>query len=138
MSKSSGYSESEILRMQEEAILRVRQMQDRARRTAQAGQDPEAFVQEEVSQEAQPEVVEPEVVDAAPGTGSGRTSRIPGLAGLGNLGNIFSASGSSPISSLLNWAGGDRIIILVLLALLLGDDGDQTLILALCYLLLFD
>ena len=140
MTRSSGYSEAELLKMQEDAIARVRQMQERARRNLGEvqGQDPE------------PELVQPEVIPPASSTGPAQQRNNNAtnntnsntaqslLPSLGNLSNLFSASGNSPISTLLSWAGGDRIIILVLIVILLGDNADQTLLLALCYLLLFD
>lgn len=133
MTRSSGYSETDLLKMQEEALSRVRQMQERARLTLGegAGQD-----QEPEPEPVNPEVLPPSEAPQPPNRRANTTQSL--LPGLGSLGSLLSSSGNSPISTLLSWAGGDRIIILILIVILLGDSGDQTLLLALCYLLLFD
>ena len=135
MTRSSGYTESELLKMQEDAIARVRQMQERARLTI--GGDFANPIPAAEPEPVVPEVIPPQSAGSPPSERQNNTAQSL-LPGLGNLGGLLSASGNSPISTLLNWAGGDRIIVLVLIVLLLGDSADQTLLLALCYLLLFD
>ena len=57
--------------------------------------------------------------------------REGGLAGL--LGGA-----SSSLGGLVELLGGDRIILIALIFLLLGEEDDPAMILSLCYLLLFD
>lgn len=144
MTRSSGYSESELMQMQQDAIRRVREMQERAQRTI-AGDGWNRSTPEE----PEPVVVEAEQVPAeeVPPSHDNHNNRPPQrntgggpLAGLnlGGLSNLFSGRTSSPIAGLLSWAGGERMIILLLLVLLMGEDTDQTLLLALFYLLIMD
>lgn len=167
---TSGYSEGELLQMQQDAIRRVKQMQERAKVNLQAQQSD--WNSPTIGQgQGQPAVP---VLQPIPQGGRGQNQnqnqnqgqrgmaprgspnqqwnngqqRSPAPAppsnaasgGLGSLGGLSSllSGGSSPLSGLLGAIGGDRILILLLMVVLLGEEGDQTLILALCYLLLFD
>lgn len=142
MTRSSGYSESELMQMQQDAIRRVREMQERAQRTL-AGDEWNSSTPPSLPPETQatsePEQIPTEQVSPPPQRENRQHNNGP-LAGLnlGNLGSLFSGRTSSPISGLLSWAGGDRMIILLLMVLLMGEDTDQTLLMALFYLLIFE
>ncbi len=144
MTRSSGYSESELMQMQQDAIRRVREMQERAQRTL-AGTPWDSSAPDEPQpqpEEGEPEQIPTEQVSPPPARNNrpqGNTGGGP-LAGLnlGSLSNLFSGRTSSPIAGLLSWAGGERMIILLLLVLLMGEDTDQTLLLALFYLLIME
>ena len=168
MSPNSGYSENELLQMQQDAIRRVQEMQQRAQRTLENGwntgqEQPAAPVETVV-----PEIMEPAALPP-PGPNQNQGHTPPGgqnarqgqqngnpfagtplaglgssLGGLGNLGNLanlgslFQGQTSSPIGGLMQWAGGERGILVALLVLLMGEGADPTLLLALFYLVMFD
>ena len=154
MTGSSGYTDGELLQMQQDAIARVKEMQERARAniTAQegwtgsapgsapsqtedssGGQEPPP---REESSRAEPSRGNPGSPENPPAPASSMPANPPpvregGLAGL--LGGA-----SSSLGGLVELLGGDRIILIALIFLLLGEEDDPAMILSLCYLLLFD
>lgn len=108
------YTEQELRQMQEEALQRLQQMQEQARRTAQQN----GWVG------SQPEPPSPQPPPPPP---TGQDSF-----------DLFRGQTSSPLAGLLQWAGGERGILLALLAVLMGEHADPALLLALFYLAMFD
>ncbi|MBQ9109391.1 MAG: hypothetical protein IJY02_05150 [Oscillospiraceae bacterium] len=105
----TDYTEQELRQMQEEALQRLRQMQEQAQRTArQNGWE---------GSSPQPPQPSPPPADAS---------------------DPFRGQISSPLSGLMQWAGGERGILLALLAVLMGEGADPALLLALFYLAMFD
>lgn len=119
----SEYSEQELRQMQEEAIRRVREMQQRAQRTAQQ--------QGWVGSTARAEAEEAAAPPPTPPPQSAGPVPSP-------LAELFRGQTSSPLAGLMQWAGGERGILLALLAVLMGEGADPTLLLALFYLAMFD
>lgn len=123
----SDYTEQELHRMQEDAIRRVREMQQRAERTARAqgwtGSAPQPPPQNQPPQPAQSAPPSPDVAQP--------DAEFP-------LAELFRGQTSSPLSGLMQWAGGERGILLALLAVLMGEGADPALLLALFYLAMFD
>lgn len=119
----SEYSEQELRQMQEEAIRRVREMQQRAQRTAQQ--------QGWVGSTAPAEEEETAPLPSTPPPQSSGPAPSP-------LAELFRGQTSSPLAGLMQWAGGERGILLALLAVLMGEGADPTLLLALFYLAMFD
>ena len=147
------YSEQELQRMQEEAVQRVREMQERARRTAEqrgwtgslpAPSSPRQQPHREnrgPSQQSrqsgrsparQPEPQNQPPRQHAPPAEAPQTGPAAGLP------DLFRGQTSSPLAGLMQWAGGERGILLALLATLMGEGADPTLLLALFYLAMFD
>jgi len=118
----TDYTEQELQRMQEEAIQRVRQMQQRAEQTArQQGWTGSALPPAPPTQtESAPPPVPPTPPAAFP------------------FAELFRGQTSSPLGGLMQWAGGERGILLALLAVLMGEGADPALLLALFYLAMFD
>lgn len=107
----TDYTEQELRQMQEEALQRLRQMQEQAQRTAlQNGWESSS------PQPPQPPPPPPQPDAYDP----------------------FRGQISSPLSGLMQWAGGERGILLALLAVLMGEGADPALLLALFYLAMFD
>ena len=143
MTGSSGYTDGELLRMQQDAIARVKEMQERARAsvTAQEGWTGSPPPSQEGTGEKEPPAPEPKPADPpgekaaapapAPAPSPGREEAASPLEGL--LGGA-----RSPFRGLVQLLGGDRLLILGLLVLLLGEETEPPLLLALFYLLLFD
>ena len=112
--------------MQEEAIRRVLEMQERAQRTArQQGWTGSTLPRQEPEAPSRPEA-EPQPQPQAP-TQTQAPAPSTGMAAAG-----------SPLANLMQWAGGERGVLLALLALLMGEGADPTLLLALVYLTLGD
>ena len=106
----TDYTEQELRQMQEEALQRLRQMQEQARHTARQNGW-------ETSAPQPPQPTPPPRNDTA---------------------DPFRGQISSPLSGLMQWAGGERGILLALLAVLMGEGADPALLLALFYLAMFD
>ncbi len=130
---NSGYSSGEMLRMQQDAIRRVQEMQRRS--------------QERVRQPTTPPIGTPPMQDIA----NGQTNQAPpppvpppttptppsnGLGGL--LSSLLGKKGDGDETGLLAQFGIDeeQALILALLLILLREGADHKLILALCYILL--
>lgn len=122
----SDYTEQELHQMQEDAIRRVREMQQRAERTARqqgwTGSAPQPPPQSQPPQ-AVPNTAQPGAAQP--------NAEFP-------LAELFRGQTSSPLSGLMQWAGGERGILLALLAVLMGEGADPALLLALFYLAMFD
>lgn len=156
MSPNAGYSENELLQMQQEAILRVREMQDRAQRTVENGWSGGSSTAEAppVVPPAAPSPPQPQTSSQNQSSSQTQTpsqqpaadnnllgNLLSGLGGPGaqqNLSRLFQGQTSSPLGGLMQWAGGDRSILIALLVLLMGEGADPTLLLALFYLVMFD
>ena len=121
----TDYTEQELQRMQEEAIQRVRQMQQRAEQTArQQGWTGSALPPTPPTPPTQTESAPPPVPPTPP-------AAFP-------FSELFRGQTSSPLGGLMQWAGGERGILLALLAVLMGEGADPALLLALFYLAMFD
>jgi len=106
----TDYTEQELRQMQEEALQRLRQMQEQARRTArQNGWESSSPPPQQPPPPPQSDPIDP-----------------------------FRGQISSPLSGLMQWAGGERGLLLALLAVLMGEGADPALLLALFYLAMFD
>lgn len=111
---NSGYSASQISAMQQDAVERVREMQRRAREKLESSnQIASAPVRQQPVQQAAYRQSSP-AVPAAP------------------------ASPAQPFQGFLEKLGldGETALILILLFLLINEGADQTLILALVYILM--
>lgn len=113
----SGYSESELFRMQQEAEHRVRELQRRARSTVREEHAPPP-AEPHTAKGGHPTV---SVAQKAPPyeTGIERTQQKSFLS-------LFSSLGLS----------GDTLLILLLIVLLMESEGNTKLVIALFYLLL--
>lgn len=139
--QSNRYNNSDMLRMQQEAIQRVQDMQERARRAAQGGgmrlpDTPAPMPQARPIQEPEPEPAPsplPQAFPAPPEPAPGHHQHNP----LSDLLSSFSGGDSSPLVRLLNGLGldGEQLLILGLLFLLWNEEADHTIMLALLYLL---
>lgn len=112
---ANDYTYSELMQMQDKAIERVREMQERARRTMEA--DPVLPIKEEQKREEKPEEVpkvKAEPVKAVPKNQNQRSGMPFGL----NL-NLDK----------------DRATVLPLLLLLMNEGADNLLLLALTYIM---
>ncbi len=105
----TDYTEQELRQMQEEALQRLRQMQEQAQRTARQNGW-------ESSSPQPPQPLPPQ----------------------SDFHDPFRGQISSPLSGLMQWTGGERGILLTLLAVLMGEGADPALLLALFYLAMFD
>ena len=116
---ASEYSYSEIMEMQDKAIERVRQMQERARRTME--EQPIGNIP--VEKHGEEAVKEPEVqeVRAEP------VKKIP-------TGNNSGGTGGFPFGLNLSM-DKDKATILPLLLLLMNEGADSLLLLALAYIM---
>lgn len=111
---NSGYSASQISAMQQDAVERVREMQRRAREKLEGSNQVSAVpVRQQPVQQAAYRQSSP-AVPAAP------------------------ASPAQPFQGFLEKLGldGETALILILLFLLINEGADQTLILALVYILM--
>lgn len=159
--ESSGYSRYDILKMQREAVERVREMQRRARRTLEG---PPAAV--EAAGTPRPVLTQPPQAEGfhpqkgpiyvqyegePPHRARGYPPQHRQTAEHGrhtvneNMGGYPKNTSSEPSGGLLSQVGSfltslgldnDRLLILILLFVLWGEGADKTLLLALCYLLL--
>ena len=147
------YTEQELQRMQEEAVQRVREMQERARRTAeQRGWTGSLPVQPSSRQQLHQGTRSPARQTRQGNRGSARhpapqnqppqqhtpPAQAPQPGPAAGLPDLFRGQTSSPLAGLMQWAGGERGILLALLATLMGEGADPTLLLALFYLAMFD
>lgn len=115
---ANDYTYSELMEMQDKAIERVRQMQERARLAVQS--DPEADGEEKSQPEEAPlKEEEPE--------------NIP-KAEIVDNNNNFQNHGSFPFGLNLN-LDKDKATILPLLLLLMNEGADRLLLLALVYIM---
>lgn len=140
----NNYSHKDMARMQQEALERVKDMQERSRMVVEQSNIPpvypgfaktppvEAHTQQVNHIHGQQQEVQ--VPQSKP------TGLLGGLFGAGNpLASLMGGSGGEgPISRALDALGidNDKIIILVLLFVLINNQADKKLILALCYILL--
>lgn len=108
----TDYTEQELHQMQEEALQRLRQMQEQAQHTARQNGW-------ETGQDPPP-------------------PPRPSSAERPHPNEMFRGQTSSPLGGLMQWAGGERGILLALLAVLMGEGADPALLLALFYLAMFD
>jgi|GEM_PF-1263239 len=135
----SDYTEQELEQMQQDVIRRVREMQERARRAAEQGgwagsSLPAAGALDLPGQTAPRGTAAP----ALPSPRARPTAGAGAVPPLGGLSDLFRGHTSSPLGGLMQWAGGERGILLALLAVLMGEGADPTLLLALFYLAMFD
>ena len=117
--QSTGYSQGDIMRMQEDAIRRVRQMQQRAQSYAKASPSnaPNPPVQQAPAKEGHTPV---------------HTNSLPAAPQKGQPAAV-NCQNASPLFSLN--LDNDRLLILALLLIMIQEKADMTIILALCYLL---
>ena len=110
----TDYTPRQLQQMEQEAIQRLKEMQQRAQKTAEqqgwTGSIPQGAGQPEVPPPT-PEQPRPAPADTAKPEQS-----------------------STPIGGLLQRLGGERGVLLALLALLMGEGADPTLLLALFWL----
>lgn len=116
--QSTGYSQGDIMRMQEDAIRRVRQMQQRAQSYAGA---PNVQKQSQTPQQTPVKEVHTPV----------NTQSAQAMAQNGQAAPC--QQNASPLFSL--HLDNDRLLILALLLIMIQEKADMTIILALCYLL---
>lgn len=144
---SSGYTDGELLRMQQDAIARVKEMQERAKANVTAQEGWQGTGAAAPGEEPAAAPTGPSQETAAPPTGQAGPSGPPPGARResgpappppsGLLGGLLGGRPSS-LSGIVSALGSDRLLLLALLFLLLREEEDPVLILALCYLLLFD
>lgn len=145
------YDQHDLARMQEDAIRRVREMQERARRAAQGiGASPLPDDREDTAETPDipieiPVSAPPPLFDEPDPPASPRPSRThasshnqgPGLSTLfGGLSSLLNGD-HGRISKVIEGLGldGEQLLILGLLFLLWNEQADYTLMLALLYLL---
>lgn len=166
-SNGNEYTHKDIMRMQQEAVERVKDMQERARKAVESSnypdypefakrpkqseqhQQPDQHRQSE--QYRQPEQYRPnphdkpviQIPQSKSSNNNGSTGGLlSGLLGgnnpLSSIGSIIGGGSNGPISRVMDALGidNDKIIILVLLFILINNQADKKLILALCYILL--
>ncbi len=156
---SSLYSSHDVERMQQDAVKRVREMQERSRRALSQQVEYPSFVRPDPVREPEPAtaspvqgpglsvpVLEPVAEEVppppsshthGPSESSGHTSSpLGGL--LGGLSGFLGGDGSGPVSRVMEALNldNDKLLILMLLLILLNNHADRKLILALCYVLL--
>lgn len=154
----NGYSSREIDRMQRDAMERVKEMQERSRRAVSGDPPEQTAVQSqpaypqfmkrpEAPREASPSpspspppTPQPQAAQAAPPS-ENKGGLLGGLFGggnpLGSLGSLFTGGANGPITRVMDALGidNDKIIILALIFILINNQADKKLILALCYIL---
>jgi hypothetical protein len=115
------YTSQQLEEMEQEAIQQLKEMQQRAHRTAQqqgwTGSTPQPPADQPP---ADPPPAAPSPAEAAPAP------------------NPPLEQEANPLGSLMQRLGGERGILLGLLALLMGEGADPTLLLALFYLAMYD
>lgn len=134
----SGYSSNEMMQMQQDALRRVREMQRRANDNLRSTQ--QYFNGEPIrdgpypASESDNHLPEP-VETFEPKTNKRNHSDASTVS---QRGLSLPFLGMKPLSGLLDSFGLDqeRLLILILIILLINEDADKTLILALCYLML--
>jgi len=120
--QATGYSQGDMIRMQEDAIRRVRQMQKRAQTLTEGGAAP--------LQQAPPALNAPAPAAMAPS----REKRHANGQKPSGHGTPTPREKANPLFSLN--LDDDRLLILALLLVMINEQADMTLILALFYLLL--
>ncbi len=122
--KNINYSSADLMSMQQDALRRVRQMQQLANSkispSSRFDQPPPPAAPRRENSSLPP--APPASAAAKSGVSASAASDLVG----NSLGDFFTAFGGD----------SDRLMILVLLIVLLGEGADQKLLLALCYLLL--
>lgn len=138
----ADFSSEDVLKMQQEAIQRVREMQkiakERIERTNSGGQNENAAfknistanVQNMQNQTQSQNNFVPQRTAPKNGGSFGISETIENLAGIPK-------KAISSISSALESVGidNDRLLIIIMILILLSDDSDKSLVLALFYLL---
>ncbi len=122
--KNINYSSADLMSMQQDALRRVRQMQQLA--NSKITPSPRF---DQPPPPAAPRRQIPSLPPTPPSSAAAKNEASATAASslVGNpLGDLFAAFGGD----------SDRLMILVLLIVLLGEGADQKLLLALCYLLL--
>lgn len=128
MANNSGYTGSQVLSMQKDAVRRVNEMQRQAR--------------ERVRQSAGGGSPQPTSPPRAPGPGAGPPSPIAPIAPTAPIAQpvieLAAQAAPNPFQGMLQRLGFDQetVTLLVLLLLLVNEGSDTMLILALVYLLL--
>lgn len=138
-------SEEDFLRMQQEAVLRVREMQQRARRTLedagipmeQPPAEPPLPAQDSPAEQASSAEQPPAGSGSAPLHEAAAQGRAPhasrgGLAGL----PLALGAGKLPLPLLNLSLDTEQILILIMIFMIYQDHGDKWLMLALGYILL--
>lgn len=122
------YSYNELMQMQEKAIRRVHQMQERARQTMKNNPLPDLEFEEREEEKSQPDAQRPDTQGReAPPQVKAEKVNIPN--------NNFPNQGrSNPLSNLLT-LDGDKAMILPLLMLLGKEGADNILLIALMYII---
>jgi hypothetical protein len=110
------YTSQQLEEMEQEAIQQLKEMQQRAHRTAQQ----QGWTGSTPQPPADPPPAAPPPAEADP------------------VANPPLEQEANPLGSLMQRLGGERGILLGLLALLMGEGADPTLLLALFYLAMYD
>lgn len=146
MPRSIPENEDDFIRMQQEAIRRVREMQERARRTLESAGMPIAPPSPDPAEAPPPEPVAPPVADAPADDPPGPPFSEPRREHPNAHASAHPHSGTPglPIPGLsellpaLNISlDTEQILLLVLIFLLYQDGSDRYLTLALAYIMLF-
>lgn len=171
-SSGSNYSSKDLMRMQQEAVERVREMQERSRKALENSggyteppasnrqespphrennnsgggpnfptfaRSPERPGHPEQRYSVPQEKPVIQIPQSRANPSGGLFSGGGPLGSLGStIGSIFSGGENGPISRVMDALGidNDKILILILLFILLNNQADKKLILALCYILL--
>lgn len=131
-SRNSGYSASQLSSMQQDAIERVRDMQRRAQARVDASNRQAAQPSPKPQAESNPPAPAP--VPASASTPEAR----PQAAEVSRVLPASPQQGGSAIKGILERLGmdGEAGLILLLLFLLLNEGANQTVVLALAYVLM--